>query len=189
MPAIEGGRGAPLFAAEDVFARQAAALRPVVRAVVACVLGEGKDHPDVEDCTHEALRRAIEGRARLREDEPLRPWLLGIARHVALDLRRLRRRGQREQSVGGGAEVDAPIEIVDPAPGPDERLLTREKARCVARALAGLSEAQREAMLLFHVEGKNYQEIAAQLEIPMGTVATWLARGRRVLAEVMRETE
>src|SRR5262249_16745444 len=40
------------------------ALRLVVRAVIASVLGESKDHPDVEDCTHEVLSRAIEGRSR-----------------------------------------------------------------------------------------------------------------------------
>src|SRR5260370_36848155 len=71
---------------------EAAQLQPVVRAVVAAVLREGPSHPDVEDCTGEALRRALEGGARLRDGEPVRPWVVGIARHVALDLLRARKR-------------------------------------------------------------------------------------------------
>jgi len=43
-------------------------------------------------------------------------------------------------------------------------------------------------MILFHVEGEGYQRIAERLRIPMGTVATWLARGRRVLADALAET-
>jgi RNA polymerase sigma-70 factor (ECF subfamily) len=179
--ALPGGRD---------LSQETAALRPVVRAVIACVLGEGKDHPDVEDCTHETLRRALEGQGRLREGEALRPWVLGIARHVALDARRQRRRHRREAPAEGGEEAEmlAPLDrVVDPAPAPDERASATERARKVTEALKALPEAQREAMILFHVEGEGYGRIAERLSVPMGTVATWLARGRRVLAEALGE--
>ena len=166
----------------------AAALTPVVRAVVAAVLGESKSHPDVDDCTHEALRRAIEGRSRLREGEPLRPWVIGIARHVALDARRLRKRARREDSMNGG-ETAASDELVDPAPAPDDRAAGVERTRQLDRVLATLPDAQRNALIMFHVEGLGYHEIAHQLGVPMGTVATWLARGRRVLADALGEGE
>ena len=173
------------------FLQDTAALRPVVRAVVACVLGEHKDHPDVEDCTHETLRRALEGRARLREGEPLRPWVLGIARHVAIDARRRRRR-ERAVEMTGAEGDDAETfwsRLADPAPAPDERAAVTERAGAVARALDGLSASQREALILFHVEGVGYQSIAERLGVPMGTVATWLARGRKSLAEALAETK
>jgi RNA polymerase sigma factor (sigma-70 family) len=171
--------------------QETAALRPVVRAVIACVLREGKDHPDVEDCTHETLRRALEGQVRLREGEALRPWVLGIARHVALDARRQRRRRrlEAEDSTGDEAETRAPLDrLVDPAPAPDERASSTERARRVAEVLKALPEPQREAMILFHAEGQGYQRIAERLSVPMGTVATWLSRGRRALAEALGET-
>ncbi|HVY46278.1 MAG TPA: sigma factor, partial [Minicystis sp.] len=101
-------RGDAAAAPTGALGGDAAALSPVVRAVVASVLGERKDHPDVEDCTHEAIRRAIEGRERLRDGEPLRPWVIGIARHVALDVRRLRRRALREEPVGGDGPASSP---------------------------------------------------------------------------------
>jgi RNA polymerase sigma-70 factor (ECF subfamily) len=161
-----------------------------VRAVVAHVLGEHKDHADVEDCTHETLRRALEGSARLRPGEPLRPWVLGIARHVAIDARRHRRRerpGDASTSTGEDDGESWVERIVDPAPAPDERAASAERGRRVSEALAGLAPQQREAMLLFHVEGQAYTNIATRLGVPIGTVATWLSRGRRALAEALGE--
>jgi RNA polymerase sigma-70 factor (ECF subfamily) len=170
------------------FPQETAALRPVVRAVVACVLGERQDHPDVEDCTHETLRRALEGRSRLREGEPLRPWVLGIARHVAIDARRRRRRDRLADDPPGDDESESLVNrVADPGPTPDERAAGAERARRIATALDGLAPQQRQAMVLFHVEGEGYQRIAEILGVPLGTVATWLSRGRRTLADALGE--
>jgi RNA polymerase sigma factor (sigma-70 family) len=184
----------PMAPPEDApaqLALQAAALRPLLRAVVAALLGEGRDHPDVEDCTHEALRRALEGYGRLRDGEALRPWLVGIARHVALDKmrerKRVRRRAAPEAPEG---EREAVVErFGDPGPGPDEQALHAERRRLVQQALEGLGESQRSALLLVHLEGLSYHEVAARLGVPLGTVATWIARGRRSVADHLREHE
>ena len=69
-----------------------AALEPAVRGIVAYVLGVRPQTADVEDCTSEVFRRALEGRDKLLPGAPLRPWVLGIARNVALDARRSRAR-------------------------------------------------------------------------------------------------
>jgi RNA polymerase sigma-70 factor, ECF subfamily len=184
---------APSEDAPAPLALQTAALRPLVRAVVATLLGEGRDHPDVEDCTHEALRRALEGYGRLRDGEALRPWLVGIARHVALDKMRERKRVRRRAAGGEGqegGELEATVErFGDPGPGPDEQALHAERRRLVQQALEGLNESQRSALLLVHLEGLSYQEVAARLGVPLGTVATWIARGRRSVADHLREHE
>jgi RNA polymerase sigma factor (sigma-70 family) len=184
--------GSPSIGAGAAVSHETASLAPLVRAVIASVLGESRTHPDVEDCTNEALRRAIEGCARLRDGEPLRPWVLGIARHVALDARRLRRRAKlHEAGIGGGdheKDQTSPLDwLVDPTPGPFERAARHQQARRLDRALQGLGDAQRRAMLLFHVEGQGYQQIANQMGVPLGTVATWLARGRRTIADALGE--
>jgi RNA polymerase sigma-70 factor (ECF subfamily) len=190
MPSGERGGIAVIAASSGgggAFPQETAALRPVVRAVIACVLGENRDHPDVEDCTHETLRRALEGRARLREGEALRPWLLGIARHVAIDARRKRRRERLVEEPGSpDDDAEALVDrLPDPAPGPDERASSTERARRIASAMEGLAPSQRRAMLMFHVEGEGYQQIAERLGVPIGTVATWLSRGRRSLADAL----
>ena len=176
--------------ARGAFVDETAALKPAVVALIACVLGERRDHPDVEDCAGETLRRALEGRARLRAGEPMRPWLLGIARHVAIDARRKRR---RERAMGEPAFADdggepLVMRVPDPSPAPDERAAKAERARRITEALDVLSRPQREAMVLFHVEGEGYQQIADRMGVPLGTVATWLSRGRRTLAAALAET-
>jgi RNA polymerase sigma-70 factor (ECF subfamily) len=170
---------------ERAFAAQTAELRPHVRAVVAAVLGVGRDHPDVDDCAHEALRRALEGRDRLRDGEPVRPWVTGIARHVALDALRARKR-QRERIAPTREGDDGPIDpldrVADTGPSAFDRLSDARRLDQVARALSALPDGQRKALTMFHMEGLQYQQIAARLGVPLGTVATWVMRARKSVA-------
>jgi RNA polymerase sigma-70 factor (ECF subfamily) len=55
----------------------------------------------------------------------------------------------------------------------------------LTRALDDLDEGPREAILLFHVEGMSYRDIAVALEVPIGTVMTWLHRGRAQLRRTL----
>jgi RNA polymerase sigma factor (sigma-70 family) len=169
--------------------QQAAELRPLVRAVVACVLREAPDHADVEDCTSEALRRALEDKSEVRG--PVRPWVLGIARHVALDTLRARQK-QRARNVE--VREDAPSStnlvmdrLIDPAAGADEQMEVAERAARVRRVLLILPEGPRNALQLFHMDGLSYQEISVRLDVPLGTVATWVTRGRKAMAEALED--
>jgi RNA polymerase sigma-70 factor (ECF subfamily) len=162
--------------------------RPTVRALVAHVLGVGIGDPDVEDCTSEALRRALEGHARLQAGAPLRPWLLGIARHVALDARRARARQWRREV---GADADTPPRVEDvetPLPDPHAHAESSQRAQRLQRALAALPAPHRQALSL-HAEGLGYREVAAELGVPLGTVCTWIARSRSALAKTLRDAE
>jgi RNA polymerase sigma-70 factor (ECF subfamily) len=177
---------------ERAFAAATAELRPHVRAVVAAVMNLPRDNADVEDCTHEALKRAIEGRSRLRPGEPLRPWLTGIARHVALDAMRARKR-HRDRTVaprdGDGSSPDPLERVADPSPDAFDHFSAVQRRQAVARALAALPDGQRRALVMFHMEGLQYQEIAARLGVPLGTVATWVMRARKSVAAAVGVTE
>jgi RNA polymerase sigma-70 factor (ECF subfamily) len=178
---------------ERAFAAATAELRPHVRAVVASVMNVGRDHPDVDDCAHEALKRALEGRERLRPGEPLRPWLTGIARHVALDTLRARKR-QRERAAPthtgeDGTPVDPLERVADAGPDAFQRLADARRRDAVAQAMNALPDGQRRALTMFHMEGLQYQEIAARLGVPLGTVATWVMRARKSVAAAVGVTE
>jgi len=165
----------------------AADLRPVVRAVVACILRERPDHADVEDGTNEALRRALESEKSARG--PLRPWVLGIARHVALDVLRSRQKQRsRQQEDNGGSSATAVIDrLADPGARADEQIELAERAARVRRVLSTLPAGPRNALELFHLGGLQYQEIALRLDVPLGTVATWVTRGRKAMAEALED--
>ncbi|HKO49040.1 MAG TPA: sigma-70 family RNA polymerase sigma factor [Polyangiaceae bacterium] len=163
--------------------------RPGIQALVARILRRRRDDPDVEDCTHETFRRALEHEGRLRSGEPPLPWLLGIARHVALDALRAeyRRRGRlvpEHRDEGAASLVER---VADPGAGPERILGGRQRAGLLRQALSTLPESQREALVLFHLEELDYQEIAQRLGVPVGTVGTWILRGRQALGKQLAE--
>jgi RNA polymerase sigma-70 factor, ECF subfamily len=101
-------------------------------------------------------------------------WLRVIVRTVCV--RSVRRR-----------KVD-PKEISPPAPAvaPLERALSEERARAVREALETLPERERRVLERFFVDGRSYREIADELGLPMGTIATVLARTRERLKEMLK---
>ncbi len=167
------------------------ALRPAVRGLAAHLLRERVSHPDVEDCASETFRRALEGRGRLLAGAPVRPWLLGIARHVTLDALRARRKAAQRDAGAGDEPSSSPVveRVADPGPLPDARAEQRERAARIQMAMQQLPEQPRQALLLFHLEGLGYREIAERMGVPVGTVGTWVTRGRQSLAAQLSEKE
>jgi RNA polymerase sigma-70 factor (ECF subfamily) len=113
---------------------------------------------------------------RFDPERPVLPWLIAIARRLCLDL--LRRRTVM-------ARVETMPVNASPTPGPEREASLREQLSRLDRALADLSEGPREAIILFHIEEMSYRDIAAALEVPMGTVMTWLHRGRAQLKRAL----
>jgi len=171
----------------EAFSREAAELRPLLRAVAASVLHVGPEHPDVEDAVSETMRRAIEGRARIRAGESIRAWIVGIVKHVALDAARSRTRQQKRivTEVAPESARDLTDRIPDSKPSPFERAARTQEIARLESALGSLPDNQREAIVLFFIEGLSYVEIGKKLGVPMGTVATWILRGRKALAATL----
>ena len=76
-----------------------------------------------------------------------------------------------------------------PAPGPDPERggASREARRALEAALAGLPRAQAAAVLLRHQQGLSYVEIAAAIEVPVGTAKSMVHRGVAALRNVLPE--
>ena len=127
---------------------------------------------DAEDLAQETFVRAFVHFERFDPERPVLPWLVAIARRLCWDL--LRRRGVAARAQAMPVD-DAPM------PGPEGEASIREQLRQLDSALGQLDEGPREAVILFHIEQMSYRDIAAALEVPMGTVMTWLHRGRAQL--------
>jgi RNA polymerase sigma factor (sigma-70 family) len=177
-----GDRRNTLVDAERAWGEPTAKLVLVVRAVLAAELHLRLGDTALEDLTQEVLRRALDGRERTRAGAPLRPWILGIARHVAAD----ERRRQARLTTLDDPAAPAPLEgLRDPGRAPDELAQRAQMLAQLRASLAQLPETWRKAVLLFHVEDLSYQEIASELGVPLGTVATWIARGRAQLIALL----
>lgn len=131
------------------------------------------DRDRAEDLAQETFARAVEA----PPTNP-RPWLFAVALNlVREDGRRTVRQGRRLQLL----RAESP----DAAPAPDDEFDRGESRDAVRRALAALTERDREALLL-KAEGFNYEEIAATLGMSRGAIGTTLARARRRLLEAYR---
>jgi RNA polymerase sigma-70 factor (ECF subfamily) len=135
--------------------------------------------PDAEDLAQDTFVRAFVHFERFDPERPVLPWLIAIARRLCLDL--LRRR-----KVMASSETML-LPSAPPTPGPEGEASLREQLGLLECALDDLDEGPREAIILFHIEGMSYRDIAAALEVPMGTVMTWLHRGRAQLKKAVQE--
>ena len=119
----------------------------------------------------------------------MRPWLLGIARHVALDARRARSRARLREGDGGeDTGSNALDKVQTQLPDPHEQAVLAQRSARLQRALDTLPVTQRRALSL-HADGLGYREISVELKVPLGSVCTWIARGRQTLARALTETE
>jgi RNA polymerase sigma-70 factor (ECF subfamily) len=128
-----------------------------------------------DDLVQDGMERALMRQDSLERPESLAAWLRSIIYHLYLD-------GVRKGRVFG-AQVDvSDMEdtLAFSAPQPDRGL-----ARDFLRAMAALSADQRRILLLVGMEGLSYREVAAELDIPVGTVMSRLARARAALRETM----
>ena len=128
---------------------------------------------DAADATQEALIAIVRGLPRFDRRAAPRTWMYRVATNACLD--ELRRRGRRPRL---GLD-DAMAERPDPAPPVDRSVTDR---LTLDDALARLPEEFRVAVVLRDVQGMDYAQIAEVLQIPIGTVRSRIARGRKALA-------
>lgn len=133
-----------------------------------------RDAHAADDLVQSALERALTHWDRRRDEDALRPWLFAIVYRRFLDGQR---RSQRYAGVlallGASAE---------PQPSAERETI----ARTALEALALLPPEQRSLLIWISVEGLSYREVAAILQVPIGTVMSRLSRARaafRLLSE------
>lgn len=126
-----------------------------------------------QDAAQEAFIRAWLHLPTFRPGTSLRNWLYRIAINAALDV--LRRDARL---------VEANLEtmpIPDSQAGPETALLQKERVAAVRQALLTLTETSRSVLVLREYGGLAYHEIAAALDIPLGTVMSRLNYARQQL--------
>lgn len=134
---------------------------------------------DADDAAQEALIRIVRGLPSFDGRSQFGTWAYRVATNVSLD--ELRRRRRRPQLHSARDDTDDDPEPLDPRA---EREVVAPVDRIVLdAALAELPDEFRAPLVLRDVSDLDYAEIAEVLEIPIGTVKSRLARGRRQLAE------
>lgn len=146
--------------------------------------------PDAEEVTQDAFVRAYRALATYPPERiralRLEPWLY----RILLNLTRNRVRGGRPDAVSieEREEAERPLTLrAGASTQPETAYLASEAGTTLARALAHLPFHMRAAVILRHVEGRTYREIAHLLDQPEGTVKAHVSRGTRLLRGMLLE--
>jgi len=142
------------------------------------------DVEEARDLTQETFLRAYQSIARFRGEADLKTWLYRIAINQARNRWRWWRRRRRDVTVSLDAadnlrEQTLGASLPNPsALDPELETLAREREVKLHEALHSLRHSYREAVILRDVQGLSYEEVAATLQISIGTVKSRLSRGR-----------
>jgi RNA polymerase sigma-70 factor (ECF subfamily) len=134
-----------------------------------------RDINAADDLVQDCLTRALSKVHLWQKGTDLRAWLFTILHNQYVNHVR---RAVREGAAVGLSETEP---MLTSAPNQGKRLELRD----LERAIAKLPEEQRSVLLLVGLEGMRYEEVAAVLDVPVGTIRSRLSRGREMLRQLM----
>ncbi|PLX25959.1 MAG: RNA polymerase subunit sigma-24 [Ignavibacteria bacterium] len=145
------------------------------------------NNDDVEDLTQEAFIKAFHSLASFNDEFAFSTWLYKIATNNCIDY--LRKRKLKTFSIDrplSSQDGDQQYEIPDDSHTPDSEILQDQQTSTIQYAIDQLPEKYRVVIVMRHQEEKSYEEIADELELPLGTVKAHIFRAREMLYKNLR---
>lgn len=149
-----------------------------------------RDRELAEDLAQETFIKALNAIESYRPEYKFSSWIFKIANNAAID--HLRRRELDTLSLEGSPHAETPeaveataLQIGDRQESPLDAVEARELGGQIEQAIARLRPEYRSCILLRHVEGRAYEEIAEILGLPLGTVKTYIHRARNELRQAL----
>ena len=156
------------------------------RIVLRTALAALRVREDAEDAAQEAFVVAWQKLPGFRGDATFRTWLLTITWRKALDKRRQRQSWWKRSGNGGAPAAADGTGVLDRLaardPDPERAFVSQDLAAHVRQAITSLSPKLRDTLLLSATGEHSYDEIAALLGVPLGTVKWRVAQARRIVS-------
>ena len=144
------------------------------------------DRALAEDLAQETFIKVLNGIRSYNPQFKFSSWIFKIANNAAID--HLRKRELDTLSLDGAPHATTPdemsataLQLGDHAENALQELEARELGSAIERAVTRLRPEYRACILLRHVEGHSYEEIAQIMDLPLGTVKTYIHRARNEL--------
>jgi RNA polymerase sigma-70 factor (ECF subfamily) len=137
-----------------------------------------RDAEEARDVAQEAFFKAFRSLKTFRPGAKFSTWIFSITYHACCD-----RLGRRKRY----SSEELP-DRADPGAGPEQEAIAGDEAHRLRAAIARLPEKYRSVITLYHLQSRQYDEIAQVLEIPIGTVKTHLFRAKEQLRRMLNET-
>ena len=157
--------------------------------VVKLVMRYLRNPADAEDVAQEAFVKAYRALPQFRGDSAFYTWLYRIAINTAKNALAARERNpvSYELDLQGNDESSDMVSRLKDPETPEGLALTEEIRDTVNRAISELPEDLRTAIVLRELEGMSYEEIAASMDCPVGTVRSRIFRAREAIDRRLRE--
>ncbi len=158
--------------------------RPVFSVIYRMV----RDREKAEDLAQDTFIKVFNALDKYDPSYKFSSWIFKIAHNTTVDL--LRKKEPETLSLDGSphartqeqAEASS-LTAVSHDETPEDYTASKELGSEIEMALAELRPKYREALVLWHLEGRPYDEIAEIMDLPLGTVKTYIHRGRNELRE------
>ncbi|MGH7498506.1 MAG: RNA polymerase sigma factor [Gemmatimonadales bacterium] len=161
-------------------------IRRYERPVFALLFRMVRDRELAEDLSQETFVKALNAIDSYRPEFKFSSWIFKIANNAAID--HLRRRELDTLSLDGSPHAETPeamqataLQIGARQESPLDAVEAKELGGAIEAAIGRLRPEYRSCILLRHVEGRAYEEIAEMLNLPLGTVKTYIHRARNEL--------
>lgn len=168
-------------------------VRRYERPVFSLIFRMVRDRELAEDLAQDTFVKILNHIDRYRPEFKLSSWLFKIANNVAIDY--LRKRQVPTISMDGSphagtadAVESTRFEVADQQESALAEMESRELGSAIEKAIASLRPEYRACIMLRHVEDRSYEEIAATLDLPLGTVKTYIHRARHELRQALEDT-
>jgi RNA polymerase sigma-70 factor, ECF subfamily len=161
-------------------------IRRYERPLFALLFRMVRDRELAEDLAQETFVKALNAIDSYRPEFKFSSWIFKIANNAAID--HLRRRELDTLSLDGSPHAETPeamqataLQIGARQESPLDTVEAKELGTAIEAAIGSLRPEYRSCILLRHVEGRAYEEIAEILNLPLGTVKTYIHRARNEL--------
>ncbi len=147
-----------------------------------------KDRAQAEDLTQETFIKAFRALASFNSNYAFSTWLYKIAANNCIDYFRKKKLAT--------TSIDTPIpakdgelrrDFPDHRESPESQLISKERTNQIQQAIASLPGKYRQAIILRHSQDRSYEEIAEELNLPLGTVKVRIFRAREMLKSKLKE--
>jgi RNA polymerase sigma-70 factor (ECF subfamily) len=165
-------------------------IRRYERPIFALLFRMVRDRELAEDLSQETFVKALNAIESYRPEFKFSSWIFKIANNAAID--HLRRRELDTLSLDGSPHAETPeamqataLQIGARQQSPLDAVEAKELGGAIEAAIGRLRPEYRSCILLRHVEGRAYEEIAEMLDLPLGTVKTYIHRARNELRQAL----
>ncbi len=165
-------------------------IRRYERPIFALLFRMLRDRELAEDLSQETFVKALNAIESYRPEFKFSSWIFKIANNAAID--HLRRRELDTLSLDGSPHAETPeamqataLQIGARQESPLDAVEAKELGGAIELAIGRLRPEYRSCILLRHVEGRAYEEIAEMLDLPLGTVKTYIHRARNELRQAL----